>query len=254
MAAEKGPNLGLTSGWPVGSSGWNVEMDANLRMLDAVVGASVVGVANAPATQTEGTRYIVGASPSGAFSGNAGALAVYLGGGWQFYQPKAGWTVFHAGLGVEYVFDGSTWRAAKVEQGDAPFLSVSSPGQWSAPISVWSKVPMTSVTEDTSGAWDATASTDYVVPVAGVYLLQGYIRPPSTPGSVFAVGIGKNANDGDQVTWREATVDETVPFTLSVSSTQRLAVGDRVSLFTKHLTDSSVVLTRAAMTIVRVSA
>ena len=37
MAAMQGPNLGVNYGWAARESGWNTGMDANLKLLDAVL-------------------------------------------------------------------------------------------------------------------------------------------------------------------------------------------------------------------------
>ena len=41
MAALQGPNLGVNYGWATRESGWNTGMDANLKLLDAVLQLSV---------------------------------------------------------------------------------------------------------------------------------------------------------------------------------------------------------------------
>ncbi len=48
-----------------------------------------------PGSPTEGVAYIVGPSPTGAWVGQAGNLAIYEGAAWIFYTPMSGWTVFN---------------------------------------------------------------------------------------------------------------------------------------------------------------
>ena len=59
-------------------------MDANLKLLDAVLQLSVKSraVAVPPGTPANGDRYIVGASPSGAWAGKAAQVAVRIEGAW----------------------------------------------------------------------------------------------------------------------------------------------------------------------------
>ena len=84
MAALSGPNLGVSYGWAARESGWNAGMDANLKLLDAVLQLSVKSraVAVPPGTPANGDRYIVGASPSGAWAGKAAQVAVRIEGAW----------------------------------------------------------------------------------------------------------------------------------------------------------------------------
>lgn len=92
MAALQGPNLGVNYGWATRESGWNTGMDANLKLLDAVLQLSVKSRAQAtpPSTPTNGDRYIVAPSPTGAWVGKAGQIAVRIDTGWSFYAPKIG--------------------------------------------------------------------------------------------------------------------------------------------------------------------
>jgi hypothetical protein len=57
----------------------------------------------------EGDRYIVGPSPTGAWAGRAGQVALWRDGGWRFFQPKAGWAARIADEGVTLVHDGAAW-------------------------------------------------------------------------------------------------------------------------------------------------
>ena len=78
MTAKQGPNLGLSYGRALGGNNWNTDNDASLLKLDAVIHLSVLSIITAPVLTAEGTRYIVGASPTGAFAGQAGKLAVRI--------------------------------------------------------------------------------------------------------------------------------------------------------------------------------
>lgn len=70
----------------------------------------VEGTANTPAISTNGTAYIVGASPSGAFSGFAPkALAVRESGAWVAYAPATGWRVDDNSTGRMLRYSGTAW-------------------------------------------------------------------------------------------------------------------------------------------------
>jgi hypothetical protein len=84
----------------------NVPLNENARILDAVVQLSVLSVRNSPAGgEADGARYIVGSSPSGAFSAFAANAVAYLSNGtWLAVSPTAGWLAWNQALGGHYRF------------------------------------------------------------------------------------------------------------------------------------------------------
>lgn len=113
MAALQSPNLGVNYGWTARESGWNSGMDANLKLLDAVLQLSVKSrlQATPPTTPTNGDRYIVAPGPSGAWAGKAGQIAARIEAGWSFYAPKIGWTCFIEDEGVLSAYKATGWSA-----------------------------------------------------------------------------------------------------------------------------------------------
>ncbi|MBU9314563.1 DUF2793 domain-containing protein [Burkholderia multivorans] len=111
MAALIGPNLGMNYGWSARESGWNTGMDANLKLLDAVLQLSVKSrtLASPPTAPANGERYIVASSPTGAWAGKAGQIAVRLEGAWFFYVPKIGWTCFIEDEDVLSAYKATGW-------------------------------------------------------------------------------------------------------------------------------------------------
>ncbi|SEQ30043.1 DUF2793 domain-containing protein [Thalassovita taeanensis] len=72
--------------------------------LDALAQLAVIGIANTPATASDGDCYIVGGAPAGSFASAApDDLATYYNGEWTFYTPRQGW--------IAYVQDESKFRA-----------------------------------------------------------------------------------------------------------------------------------------------
>lgn len=112
-----------------------------------------------PSTPAEGDTYIVGSAPTGAWSGQAGKLALYYG-GWRFKTPKAGWMTFLASDGRLYLYDGSAWVVAAS-------LSYEASLSWT-PSTIASASGVTSAAITITGA----AFGDYVL-VAAPYDLQG---------------------------------------------------------------------------------
>ena len=72
----------------------NVPVNAALRTLEAIAQLTVTSIANdPPLAPVDGMRYIVGAAPTGAWVGNANAIAYYSG-GWLFAAPDSGWLAY----------------------------------------------------------------------------------------------------------------------------------------------------------------
>jgi Protein of unknown function (DUF2793) len=82
-----------------------------LRALDAVVQMTVLdrNLAAAPVTPVEGDRYIVAASPTGAWVGQTNNIAAYQDAAWLFYPPKEGWMTWIADENIAVAFDGAAW-------------------------------------------------------------------------------------------------------------------------------------------------
>jgi uncharacterized membrane protein len=82
-----------------------------LLALDAIVQLSVVSrtVSEGPDAATPGTRYIVPQNASGSFADNAGTIAAYQDGVFQFYTPQTGWLAFILDENIYLYFDGADW-------------------------------------------------------------------------------------------------------------------------------------------------
>lgn len=253
------PNLGLRYGWALGESGWNTGMDANLKKLGALVQLSVAGVVNTPTVTAAGTRYIVGTSPTGAFAGQAGAVAVRVGSTWEFYTPTAGWSAYNTADGKTYIYSGGLWSVPVASMPAQPFLEAAASGTWAFDNSAWTKVQLPTVVTDTANAWDASGNTDYIIPRAGLYLVQGVVRPlrsgaNAMPDSTaFAIGIGATPADGDDVVWGVSPGVAAAIFTLNIASLRRYSAGDRTALFAKHGASGDVAISRARFRVLRVS-
>ena len=82
-----------------------------LRALDCVVQLTVLdrNLAAPPATPAEGDRYIVAASPTGAWAGQTNTIAAFQDAAWLFYPPKEGWITWIADENIAVAFDGAAW-------------------------------------------------------------------------------------------------------------------------------------------------
>ncbi|MCC6681635.1 MAG: DUF2793 domain-containing protein [Phycisphaeraceae bacterium] len=70
-----------------------------------------------PGSPDTGDRYIVGSSPSGAWSGNPNDLAEWDGSQWLFLAPQIGWPVYVTDEQVLYYWNGTTWTKLRASPG-----------------------------------------------------------------------------------------------------------------------------------------
>ena len=85
-----------------------------LRALDALVQLSVLDkdLATPPGSPSASACYIVGAAPTGLWSGHATHIAAYQDEAWAFYVPLEGWLAWVADENVLYAFDGAAGSLA----------------------------------------------------------------------------------------------------------------------------------------------
>lgn len=73
------------------------------------------GVETPPGAPELGQCWIVGASPAGAWSGEAHAVAGWTAGGWRFVAPCAGMALWDEETGCVVRHDGSGWVVGLVD-------------------------------------------------------------------------------------------------------------------------------------------
>lgn len=97
MTASTEPNSGLKYGWDRGESGWDTENDANLLTIGRVLSQCSIldrDLTAPPGGESDGDRYIVAATATGAWASHEDDIAVYTGSGWAFYTPVQGWLTY----------------------------------------------------------------------------------------------------------------------------------------------------------------
>lgn len=94
-----------------GQSQKHVTHNEALMLLDAAIHLSVISrsLGTPPATPAAGDRYLVNATPSGAWAGNAGALAVSDPPAWRLSAPRSGWRLWVEDEAKFLVYDGTAW-------------------------------------------------------------------------------------------------------------------------------------------------
>ncbi len=110
------PNLGLPY-IMAAQSQKHVTHNEAIRALDAVVQLAVLDrdLAAPPVSPAEGDRYIVAASPTGDWDGQAGNVAAFQDGAWAFFTPNEGWIAWIADEDVAVVWSSSNWTALTTE-------------------------------------------------------------------------------------------------------------------------------------------
>ncbi len=88
-----------------------------LRLIDVALAAAVetVGANAPPASPADGQCFIVGPAPTGAWAGQANAIAGYAAGGWRFVAAVAGMRALDKASGQTATFDGAAWVVGTVK-------------------------------------------------------------------------------------------------------------------------------------------
>jgi hypothetical protein len=88
-----------------------------LQRVEMLLCPAVAGSAGnvPPASPSSGTSYLVGAAPTGAWSGHANAIAGWTPGGWRFIDPVEGLSARVATTGESAVFRQGAWQIGVVD-------------------------------------------------------------------------------------------------------------------------------------------
>lgn len=86
-----------------------------------------MALATPPGSPAKGDRYVVAASPTGAWASHANHIAWYDGAAWVFDVPLAGWTLWNIATSQNFVFDGTVWGNETHVQGTDQGLDTGGP-------------------------------------------------------------------------------------------------------------------------------
>lgn len=97
-----------------------------LQRLDALVQMSVVqlGAEAPPPAPEPGDMHGLGDLPTGVWAGQAGKLAMWENGAWDFFVPQTGWQLWDQSSGSLRVYDGVGWQAAFADLDDVNGLGI----------------------------------------------------------------------------------------------------------------------------------
>ena len=118
---SESPNLALP--WLAAAQAQkHVTVNEALRRLDALVQITVESAALAapPAAPAEGQRWIVGSSPTDAWTGQAGRIAAWGDVAWTFFAPLDGWTAWDRATAAMLVWNTATGSWAPLITGSFP--------------------------------------------------------------------------------------------------------------------------------------
>ena len=190
MTMQTAPNLGTNYGWDLGEANWKTGFDNTMLLLDAVTQLSVKDkdLTTPPGSPAAGDRYLVAASPTGAWAGWANRIAVYIAGAWTSYVPKKGWTVYVEDEGFFYIYSGTAWAVERATMMSA--LVKRTTAQTLATSGTAAAASFdAAVREDVGTMWDVSQPTRLVVPA-------GYTKARVSAGVSWAA----NATGSRKVT------------------------------------------------------
>lgn len=112
MAASTEPRSGLKYGWSLGESGWNTDMDANLKAIGRFsyhLSVKDRDLTAPPGSPASGDTYIPAATATGAWAGKEGQIAVWDSAAWVFGVPREGWVASVDDEDVMIRYNGTVW-------------------------------------------------------------------------------------------------------------------------------------------------
>jgi hypothetical protein len=130
-----------------------------IRALDAIVQLTVLDrdASAPPGSPSNGQRYIVASSPTGAWSGHAGHVAAFQDGAWAFFAPSEGWLAWIADEDRLVAWNGTAWVASVATVNPASRVGVNATADSTNKLSVKSDAVLLSWDDATPGSGDMRA-------------------------------------------------------------------------------------------------
>lgn len=113
MAVFTEARYGFKWNYAVGDTGWGDGYNYTQRALDALLCAYAISdsIATPPGSPADSDTYIVPTGAAGAWSGQAGKIAAFQGGVWEFYTPPTGFRAYILSRTGFYWWNASSWVA-----------------------------------------------------------------------------------------------------------------------------------------------
>lgn len=181
------PHLGLTL-LEMAQAQKEVTMNTALVALDAVLntGAISKNINTPPSSPSTGDVYIVAASPTGAWVGQAGNIAFYNQ-TWQFITPREGMLLWVNDESLIYTYNGSAWQVA-ADTGTVTSVALSMPGEFSvagSPVTSSGTLAVTKAHQNANQIYAGPASGSAAAP--GFRALVAADLPNPTTSSIGGV-------------------------------------------------------------------
>lgn len=196
------------------AAGNQTQANTTFAQLNQLVMAAAIDkdLSTPPGSPANEALYIVAASPTGAWSGNAGKLAYWLNnvGVWTFITPIAGFIVYVVDEATYYKFNGTAWVINTVLASPAPVITESSTSRTLGLSSAGAYIRFTNssasgCTVDTQASASWTSDTEIHIRRAGAGNLT------ITPGSGVTLNVPSGGtlvlSEGMSVTLKRVAAD-----------------------------------------------
>ena len=148
--------------WKNGRKGPGIIAASGVFLASGPLPVNSVGDETPPGSPSDGDIYCLGASPTGAWSGQAGKIAFYNTSSWVFLTPETQMLVRAKDEGLDYRWSGSAWVA--VAAGGAVIGGAYRTSSQSIANATWTTVTFQSEYADEASIWSGGAPTEFAIP------------------------------------------------------------------------------------------
>jgi hypothetical protein len=191
-----------------GQAGKHITHNEALAALDTLTQLAVLDrdLSTPPASPVTGARYIVGATPTGAWTGKANQIATHDGAVWLFHAPEPGWLAFVLDENGLLAWSGTAWLPTLGLDAAAPQLGLNAAADPTHRLVVKSDAVRFSHDDITPGSGDIRLKLDKAGTAQTAALL--FETASSARAELGTTGDDKfhlrTSTDG--ATWHEALV------------------------------------------------
>lgn len=189
-------------------AGKHITHNEALAALDTLAQLAVLDrdLAIPPASPAVGARYIVGTSPTGAWSGRSNQIATHDGAAWQFHAPQPGWLAFVLDENGLLAWNGSAWLPTLGLDATTPQLGLNTSADATHRLAVKSDAVRLSHDDVTPGSGDIRLKLDKAATAQTAALL--FETATSARAEFGTTGDDKLhlRTSPDGTTWYEAVV------------------------------------------------